>query len=89
MNDILNVTLTSNFHASCKECGAARDQSVSRMFVDVPQLLVLCLPRAGPKGKIDVSANPLEKLLLVDGNNINNKYVLRQWFLTFLRTRTP
>ena len=42
-----------------------------------PQLLVLCLPRAGPKGKIDVSVNPLEKLVLVDGNNINNEYVLK------------
>ena len=36
MNDILNKTHTSSFHDFCKECGAARDQSASRMFVDVP-----------------------------------------------------
>jgi len=57
MNDILNKTHTSSFHDFCKGCGAARDRSASRMFVDVPQLLVQCLPRAGPEGKIDVSVN--------------------------------
>ena len=51
--------------------------SVRRMFVEVPQVLVLCLSRAGPKGKIDVSVNTVEKLVLVDGNNINNEHVIK------------